>query len=155
MSTENNNKEEVASATTTTSTSTTSAEAAPAPPALKITCFTLYYDAPGGCFASDRMRDTWPQWEKTLKEAGITVKLQRSYGSIPNLDVAAELSSTGAGGGGGGGSTSRTNVWKRNIPESDKNAQWIPWSYPWDMKVSAALVEWARSGIPPAEPVVG
>jgi hypothetical protein len=111
--------------------------AAPEPAPLAITTFTLYYDAPGGCFASDRMRDTWPGWEQRLKSAGISVRLERSYGRVPNLHVAAE------------GSSTRHVLWE--VVTDTPNAPHVAWSYPWEGSVADKIIAWARSGSPPAD----
>jgi hypothetical protein len=107
-------------------------------PALKVTHFILHYEAPGGCFASDRMRDSYPQWVEGLGKEGITVTLNRTYGPIPHLHVAA-----------GGDEATRWNVWAVDGEACAKSGCNPAWDYPWQAPVAAKLKSWAESGSPP------
>lgn len=124
--------------TTSAASGAAPAPAAPAAPAaaaapLIINHLTLTWTAQGGCFASDRMRDSYPSWTKLLADAGIGHTLVRHTGSPQELVVEATPAA-------GGAPLAPIVLYK--TPEK--------WDSPWQHNDLATLmIRFCQTGVPP------
>jgi hypothetical protein len=114
------------------------AAAAAEPAPILIKSFTLRHCRPSGCFASDRMRDSFPNFEKRLRDAGVSITVNHVSDSN-----AQHLEATAAG------SSEAYVIWGIDVAAYRAAGSNISWTGPWsEWSVADDLIAWAKSGAP-------